>query len=80
VVRALKAAGAGHGADTVAKAQAERTAAGEFLNHKDKRGYGLAEWLRPNDTLAYSDPAPGPATTAWLTPAPQVDGRDAARG
>jgi hypothetical protein len=33
----------------VAKALAELTAAGELVNHKDKRGYRLAGW-RKDDT------------------------------
>jgi hypothetical protein len=50
VVRALKEAGAGHGAGTVAKALADLTAAGELVNPRDKRGYRLAEWPQPDDT------------------------------
>jgi hypothetical protein len=49
VVRALKDAGAAHGAGTVAKALAELTVAGELVNHKDKQGYRLPEW-RKDDT------------------------------
>jgi hypothetical protein len=50
VVRALKEAGAGHGAGTVAEALADLTAAGELVNPKDKRDYRLPEWPRPDDT------------------------------
>jgi Fe2+ or Zn2+ uptake regulation protein len=46
VVRALRGAGRGHGKGTVMKALAELTAAGELVNHKDKRGYRLPEWRR----------------------------------
>jgi hypothetical protein len=51
VVRALKSAGAMHGAGTVAKALAELTATGELVNRKDKRGYRLPAWVRPHPTL-----------------------------
>jgi hypothetical protein len=34
----------------VAKALADLTAAGELVNHKDKKGYRLPEWPRPDDT------------------------------
>lgn len=47
VVRALRDAGAVHGPSTVAKALADLTAAGELFNPKDKKGYRLAGWKRP---------------------------------
>jgi hypothetical protein len=50
VVRALKDAGKGHGAGTVAKALADLTAAGELMNLRDKRGYRLPDWRRPDQT------------------------------
>jgi hypothetical protein len=50
VVRALKDAGAGHGPGTVAKALADLTAAGELVNPRDKKGYRLSDWPRPDDT------------------------------
>lgn len=47
VIRALKAAGKGHGPGTVTKALADLTAAKELVNPKDKRGYRLPEkWQR----------------------------------
>jgi hypothetical protein len=44
--QALKSAGKQHGADTVAKALADLTAAGELVNPKDKKGYRLPQWRR----------------------------------
>jgi hypothetical protein len=49
VVKALREAGFRHGRGTVMKALAERTAAGELVNHRDKRGYRLPDW-RKDDT------------------------------
>ena len=46
VVRALRAAGAPHGAGTVGKALADLTAAGDLVNPRDKRGYRLPDWPR----------------------------------
>ena len=46
VVRALRDAGKGHGAGTIAKALADLTSAGELVNPKDKKGYRLAGWRR----------------------------------
>jgi hypothetical protein len=46
MARALKDTGASHGAGTVMKALAELTAAGELVNHKDKKGYRLPAWRR----------------------------------
>ena len=51
VIRALKVAGARHGAGTVIKALADLTAAGALVNPRDKRGYRLPEWVRPHPTL-----------------------------
>jgi hypothetical protein len=51
VIRALKAAGGGHGAGTVAKALADLTACKELINHKDKRGYRLPAWVRKHPGL-----------------------------
>ncbi len=41
IVKALRVAGKEHGPGTVAKALADLTAAGEFVNPKDKQGYRL---------------------------------------
>lgn len=46
VIRALRGAGADHGAGTVAKALADLTQSKELVNRKDKRGYRLPEWIR----------------------------------
>lgn len=46
VVRALKDAGAKHGASTVTKALADLTGWGDLVNPKDKKGYRLPGWLR----------------------------------
>ncbi len=51
VVRTLKAAGAGHGAGTVAKALADLTSTGELVNHRDKKGYRMPGWIRPSPSL-----------------------------
>lgn len=51
VIRALRVAGRDHGAGTVAKALADLTRSRELVNPKDKRGYRLLAWLRPNPTL-----------------------------
>jgi Fe2+ or Zn2+ uptake regulation protein len=50
VVRALKDAGKQHGASTVAKALADLTEEGKLVNLRDKRGYRLAGWPRPDQT------------------------------
>ena len=44
VMKALRVAGKNHGPGTVAKALADLTAAGEFINSRDKRGYRLPTW------------------------------------
>ena len=46
IVKALRLAGKGHGAGTVAKAAADLTAEGQLVNPKDKKGYRLAGWRR----------------------------------
>jgi hypothetical protein len=46
IVRALRFAGKGHGAGTVAKALADLTAAGELVNPRDKKGYRLVGWRK----------------------------------
>ncbi len=46
IVKALRSAGKGHGAGTVAKALADLTSAGELVNPQDKKGYRLAGWRR----------------------------------
>jgi hypothetical protein len=51
VVRALKDAGADHGAGTVAKALADLTRMKELVNLKDKRGYRLPGWVRKSPGL-----------------------------
>jgi hypothetical protein len=51
VVRALKDVGAKHGPGTVAKALADLTSARELVNRRDKRGYRLPEWIKPQPTL-----------------------------
>ena len=51
VVRALRTAGADHGAGTVAKALADLTRSRELINHKDKRGYRLPTWVRRHPGL-----------------------------
>jgi hypothetical protein len=51
VLRALREAGADHGAGTVAKALADLTRSRELVNYKDKRGYRLPEWIRPRPGL-----------------------------
>ncbi len=51
VIRALRAARADHGAGTVAKALADLTQSKELINHKDKRGYRLPEWVRRHPGL-----------------------------
>ena len=51
VVRALKDAGADHGAGTVAKALADLTRRKELVNLKDKRGYRLPGWVRKHPGL-----------------------------
>jgi hypothetical protein len=51
VVRALKDAGADHGAGTVAKALADLTRRKELVNLKDKRGYRLPGWVRRHPGL-----------------------------
>jgi hypothetical protein len=79
VTRALKTAGSRHGAGTVAKplvkALAKLTNAKELVNHKDKRGYRLPEWVRPHPlrrltTCRRSGSRPGrgrgPRRTSWL--------------
>jgi hypothetical protein len=50
VVRALREVGNDHGAGTVAKALADLTAAGTLVNLRDKRGYRLRDWPRPDQT------------------------------
>jgi hypothetical protein len=59
VVKALRAAGVGHGPGTVAKALADLTAAGELVNPRDKRGYRLGKLGRLKG---------GKARAAKLTP------------
>ncbi len=51
VIRALRAAGADHGAGTVAKALADLTQSKELVNRQDKRGYRLPEWVRRHPGL-----------------------------
>ena len=50
-----KALRGGHGPGTVAKALADLTAAGELLNPRDRKGYRLAEWRRPDRTPSLFD-------------------------
>jgi hypothetical protein len=51
VLRALSAAGADHGAGTVAKALADLTASRELVSRRDNRGYRLPEWIKPRPGL-----------------------------
>src|SRR5688500_15278824 len=43
--------GAKHGSGTVAKALADLTSSRELVNRRDKRGYRLPEWIKPQPGL-----------------------------
>ncbi|QEL17373.1 hypothetical protein [Limnoglobus roseus] len=47
IVKLFRDNRAGHGPGTVAKALADLTKDGTLVNPKDKRGYRLAEWPKP---------------------------------
>ena len=50
-MRALRGTGARHGPGTVAKALADLTSSRALVNRRDKRGYRLPEWIKPQPGL-----------------------------
>ncbi len=53
--RALQQAGKTHRSSAVARALADLTAAGELVNARDRKGYRLPDWVRPQRTRGLFD-------------------------